>query len=223
MELAEIEGRDVSSFLKLISAKNIPGVRVFCEKKNIPADLADKICSLAEMYLPIGKALEQIKDLVSGEKMQKAYDELYRISEAMELYGIADKLYLDISVINDMNYYDGVIFNGFIKDIPESVLSGGRYDRLLSRPGKKVGAIGFAVYLDKLERFGSDEVKYDVDVMLTYGEGVEVKDIVGVVEALNKEGKSVRASATADANIRYRQRMHLEKKATGIEVIEKYD
>ena len=66
-------------------------------------------------------------------------------------------------------------------------------------------------------------MKYDVDVMLTYGEGVEVKDIVGVVEALNKEGKSVRASATADANIRYRQRMHLEKKVTGIEVIEKYD
>ena len=225
MELAEIEGRDVSSFLKLISAKNIPGVRVFCEKKNIPAEIADKICTLAEMYLPINDALSKIEDMVISDKMKKAYDELCRIANAMELYGIADKLYLDISVINDMNYYDGVIFNGFIKDIPESVLSGGRYDRLLSKLGKTVGAIGFAVYLDKLERFGGDEAKYDVDIMLTYGEGVEVKDIVCAVDALNKEGKTVRASAMADANVRYRQRMHMEKKATGIEVevIEKHD
>ena len=51
-----------------------------------------------------------------------------------------------------MNYYNGIIFRGFISGVPDGVLSGGQYDKLMKKMGRRSGAIGFAVYLDKLQQ-----------------------------------------------------------------------
>jgi ATP phosphoribosyltransferase regulatory subunit len=45
-------------------------------------------------------------------------------------------------------------FEGYIDGIPECVLVGGRYDKLMHRMKKKSRAIGFAVYLDTLGMLG---------------------------------------------------------------------
>ena len=73
-----------------------------------------------------------------------------------------------------MNYYSGLIFQGFIDGIPTGILSGGRYDNLMQRFGKKSGAIGFAVYIDLLERYGESKRTYDVDVLLFYDENTDM-------------------------------------------------
>ena len=65
-----------------------------------------------------------------------------------------DELRADYSVISSLNYYNGIVFRGFIEGIPESILSGGQYDNMLHIMGHDKGskAIGFAVYLDLIER-----------------------------------------------------------------------
>ena len=60
------------------------------------------------------------------------------------------KIRIDFSLTADINYYNGIVFKGFIDGISESVLSGGQYDRLMKKLGKHSHAIGFAVYLDRL-------------------------------------------------------------------------
>ena len=55
------------------------------------------------------------------------------------------KVKIDFSIINDINYYCGIIFQGYVRRVPRMVLSGGRYDKLLKELGKDVGAIGFAL------------------------------------------------------------------------------
>ena len=63
-----------------------------------------------------------------------------------------DKITIDFSVISDNGYYSGIVFKGFVSGIADRVLSGGQYDKLMEKMGKKAAAIGFAVYLDTLER-----------------------------------------------------------------------
>mgnify|MGYP003292821050 CR=1 FL=1 len=63
---------------------------------------------------------------------------------------MSDKIKIDFSLINDMNYYNGITFSGFVPGVPCSILSGGRYDNLLGYFGKKSSAIGFAVVIDDL-------------------------------------------------------------------------
>ena len=72
--------------------------------------------------------------------------------KSLELFGIGEKLWIDFSVVNDMKYYNGLAFKGFVEGIPSGILSGGQYDSLMQKMKKKSQAIGFAVYLDELSK-----------------------------------------------------------------------
>ena len=76
------------------------------------------------------------------------------VDELENLTAKLDKAHLrfDFSILGDMRYYNGIAFQGYVPGVPSNVLSGGQYDRLLQRMGKQGRAIGFACYLDKLER-----------------------------------------------------------------------
>ena len=211
LENMGIASEDMGEFFTLIGSKNIYGLRALCLNKAIASEDTEKLCALTSMYLPIESALLQIKELSVGEKMLTAYDELCKIYEAIKVYGFEDKLYVDFSVVNDMSYYDGIIFKGFVNGIPDSVLSGGRYDRLMERFGKKTGAIGFAVYLDRLERFGRDDTELDVDYMLVYEEGTPASEIIKAAKQLGRDGSSVRTLASIDATLRCRKIVTLGK------------
>lgn len=196
--------------LGLMESKNLPGIQKFCAEAELGEALAEKLVLLAGIYLPLEQALEVIAPMVMGERMKAAYEELLTISKVMAVYGVSEKLYLDFSVVNDQNYYDGIIFKGFIDGIPDSVLSGGRYDRLLAKLGKKTKAIGFAVYLDRLERFGAESAEYDVDVMLLYSKDEDQKAVIDAVKALTDAGNTVLAARELDPSVRCRAVMRLE-------------
>lgn len=218
LENVGVAPQDMSDFFALIGSKNIPALKALCLEKGVESE---SICRLTSMYLPIRDALVEISDLIEGEKMQNAYDELMRIYAAIESYGLTSRLYIDFSVVNDMNYYDGIIFKGFINGIPDSVLSGGRYDRLMEKFGKKTGAIGFAVYLDKLERFGRVENDYDVDVMIVYDADVSTNDIITAAKKYGEGGASVRTANALERGVRCRKLVRLTKE--GAEILETND
>lgn len=79
---------------------------------------------------------------------EEALRRLQRHLEALENAGYRAEL--DFSIASDLHYYNGIVFKGFLKDAPESVLSGGQYDGLMRGMGMKANAAGFAVYLDRL-------------------------------------------------------------------------
>ena len=58
------------------------------------------------------------------------------------------KLRIDFSVTGDLKYYNGIVFCGCVKGVHTGILSGGRYDGLMAKLGKKSKAIGFAVRTD---------------------------------------------------------------------------
>ena len=89
------------------------------------------------------------------------------------------KVRLDFSLGNDMKYYSGLVFKGYVRGVPASVLSGGQYDRLLSHMGKNARAIGFALYLDQLEEPGDGAL----DTLLLCGDAAPA-EILAVAESL---------------------------------------
>ena len=221
LESAGVETALVSDFLELIGSKNVPAIKMLCAKVGVEEADADRICKVSSLYMPIKAALEEIKPLIDGEKMKAAYDELCELYAILSSYGITDKLYVDFSIVNDMNYYDGIIFKGFINGIYDSVLSGGRYDRLMEKLGKKTGAIGFALYLDQLEHFGASNDGYDVDVLLLYGDDVPASKVISAVNSFRADGKTVRATNTLDKSVSYKKLFGFGK--DGIESLEEND
>lgn len=205
LEEAALDIETQSAMIALIKAKNIGAIAALCKEKGVSSQMQETICRFTELYLPIEKALPILATLVMGEKMTMAYEKLCQICEVMRVYGLADRLYLDFSIVNDVSYYDSLSFKGFINGISESVLSGGRYDRLMNRLGKNTGAIGFAVYLDRLERFEWVEKQYDTDAVLLYDDSVSMETILKAQAKLIDEGASVLTTKALDPNLRYRK------------------
>ena len=119
--------------------------------------------------------------------------------------GYGDRVRVDFSVVNDMSYYNGIVFKGFVNGVPASVLSGGQYDKLMEKMGKKSGAIGFALYPDLLESLYSEPVKYDVDALLLYDDKTSLSELKKTVEMLTGDGYSVSVQKTLPEKIRYKK------------------
>ena len=207
--------------IRLVEAKNTYAIKELLTSVGIDAATVDALCFMTSIYSPIDDALASISSYVCGEQMEKAYADLVNVSEAMKIYGVSDKLYLDFSIVNDVNYYDGICFKGYVNGIPDSVLSGGRYDKLLTRLGKRAGAIGFAVYLDRLERHGIDTEEYDVDTVIIYDEGTDIKKIAEAQASVISQGVSVLVGNVPDKAQSYRRLLKITD--GGIEVLENND
>ena len=125
---------------------------------------------------------------------------------------------LDFSVSSDMRYYNGIVFTGFVRGAPAAVLSGGQYDKLLEKMGRRGSAIGFAACLDQLELLERREQGYDVDCLLLYRESDPAERVTEAVRRLAAEGQSVMAQKVPPAKLRYRRMVGLTE--SGVTEIE---
>lgn len=221
LEIACISEKEKQEFLECIEHKNTHALKALCQRCNIEPEMQKRLCALTELYAPMEQALPILASLVVGEKMQAAYDSLVAVCALLASTNEETRLYLDCSIVNDVHYYDGIIFKGFINGIPGSVLSGGRYDRLLQRLGKRMGAIGFAVYLDRLERLETEEKKFDVDTVLLYEADCDPHALIHAQQELMADGKKVMTTTAKNGALTYRQLIKLTD--GGLQVLETHD
>ena len=87
-----------------------------------------------------------------------------------------------------------MVFKGYLEGIPSSILSGGQYDKLLKKMGRKSRAIGFALYLDLLERGGIGQ-SFDVDTLILHDGNVDPAKLIAAAEEAAKDGTVLVASA----------------------------
>lgn len=175
----------------LLSERNTHELKSYCIECGVDAFLISIITALSEIYGEFKKTLAAVRALSINNTMHNALDELE------DLYGLLKKLKLnksinlDFSIVNDVTYYNGIIFQGFIEGIPGVILSGGRYDNLLKKLGKNTGAIGFAVYTDTLNSYFVPESPYDIDCVLIYNENDDVYAVSEAAHRLLAQGKGV--------------------------------
>ena len=128
-----------------------------------------------------------------------AFAELRQIVALLD----GEQVRLDFSLGNDMKYYSGLVFQGYVRGVPASVLSGGQYDRLLSHMGKKARAIGFAVYLDRLSAYSEG---WDVDTLLLTGDAGPAQ----ILAAAERLPGSVLAAKSEPADRTWKRKAILE-------------
>lgn len=204
--------------LKCIAEKNTHTILSLCEEAGVDKKAAKSVVKLTKTYGKPDEVIEKLKSMDGNEKFMQALSELEQLVSLLKGCGITDKIHIDFSVVNDMNYYNGVVFKGFVNGIPTGILSGGQYDKLLQKMGRKSGAVGFAVYLDLLERLSEPEEKYDVDTVVLYDKHADFGALSSAVRMLTDNGKSVTALKSVPEKLRFRQLLKLNER--GLEILE---
>ena len=137
---------------RLVGEKNIHGLTELFSKNGIAPGKYRPLVELMEMYGEPAKILPALEEVLKGTPAEAEVPEIRSVLADLE--GDDRHIVIDFSIIGDTSYYNGIAFEGYIEGLPECVLVGGRYDRLMQRMKKKSRAIGFAVYLDSLAMLG---------------------------------------------------------------------
>ena len=170
----------------LISDKNTHEMKHLCEDMSVSAESTALLEELISYNGTPDEILPRLKAMAERIGAQAEFSEFESVVSSLD-EELQSKLRIDFSVVSDINYYNGIVFKGFIDKIPDSVLSGGRYDSLMQSMSRKSKAIGFAVYIDMLERFNIKEREFDYAAVLLYSENDSISTVKNAAQRLINE------------------------------------
>jgi len=139
-------------------------------KKLSDCESFEALKCLVKINSNVSESLSEIQNISKSQLSLKYILELKSICNRLCDLGYSEKIAIDFSIVNNDGYYSGIVFKGYINGISQRVLSGGRYDKLMKRMNRTSGAVGFAVYLDTLERL-NEELTQDTFINIALPKG----------------------------------------------------
>ena len=142
-----------AGLLRKLGQKNAHELRAAALAAGLDEDAADTLCRVLTLCGGYADTLPRAEALCRNDAMRAAVAELQGLAGPLEQAGGAIRL--DLTLAGEMEYYNGLVFQGYLKALPRPLLKGGRYDLLMQQFTPGAGAIGFAVYLDELDRLSA--------------------------------------------------------------------
>lgn len=196
--------RQQQDFTEALSRKSAVDMKLALAGKKLDDRELRTIDILTSLPADPALALAGMEQACLNQRMLSACRETEKLLAYAESRGFGGNIRPEPSLMYDGEYYNGLVFKGYISGLPRAVLSGGRYDKLLQRFGKEQPALGFALYFNELQDMKVDSSDYDIDILLLYDD--EPAEMVGkAVDFLVGQGWSVRAERQAPENITARK------------------
>ena len=167
-------GEEEESLLRTyIESKNNAALLRFLQERKL--DRNNETVQLLER-LPrlFGKreVIEEAEKLASNDEMKAAIARVKEIYKTIERLGYGSYVSIDFGMIQHLHYYTGVIFRGYVYDIGEEIVSGGRYDELIENFGEPMPAVGLAVQVNQIVRTLQEQQKTvqrkKIDMLIHY-------------------------------------------------------
>lgn len=210
LESLQVSRNTQLELLKQIRIKSADGIRLTAEKADLSTLQIESLCRLPSLYGDVISTIEEAKKICMNGAMERALGEIAEIYTVLKTQGYADRIQLDLSIVNDIDYYNGIIFRGYVRELGKSVLTGGQYDKAMEYLGRKADAIGFAVYLNEINRIMGSRKEFDADAVILYSKRDDVADVANAVKQLQESGMTVRAEQKMPEGIRCREVYSLE-------------
>jgi ATP phosphoribosyltransferase regulatory subunit len=195
-----------------IQHKNVHDLEKILTKENVESKYKEILIKIPDLSGKFHNVITEAEKLVLNEKMQKALDELKMLGQAFPKMIKNGKILLDFSIVNSLDYYNGLIFHGYIENNPKIILSGGNYDKLIEKYDKNKGATGFAIYLDELSGKYKIEKEYDFDILILYKNGDNAK-LLNIVKKYIDQGLTIRTEKYREdfnTNFKYKEKYIFE-------------
>ena len=200
IEAAALTDEQAKEIKHCLIKRNAAGLEQAVESAKIHEQLANIFKDLLFLHGGV-ELLNDMQQRVLSRRCWNALENLREIYELAKAYDVAQYLSFDLGLTRSLDYYTGMLFEGYAAGMGYSLIGGGRYDNMMQRFGKPCPATGFALGIDRialtLQRQGSLDVEGPETVLVAYAEGKTAEGIT-LACSLRKEGWRVRL---ADRNM----------------------
>ena len=188
----DLEYEIKEQILDCINRKNSHDIQKILKRNE---HISENVKKLIYKIPELSGNLENIeKELLKYEinvNTKKILSELKQLNSLLMKFYKKSKIIFDFSVVKNLNYYNGIILQGYIEDFPNVILTGGRYDKLFEKFGVDTGAVGFAILTDGLKGYYKDTDKKDFEILIAY-DNSDFEKLVEIVNDFQKKGLRVR-------------------------------
>lgn len=144
------EEEEMERLRKLVENKNFARLREFVEENEDKLGKnAEALKNLPELFGGI-EVLERAKNLTDNKNALLAIENIAKIYEKLEVIGLSKFVSIDLGMVQHINYYTGMTFRAYSRKVGTDILSGGRYDNLVSEFGENIPATGFGINIDSI-------------------------------------------------------------------------
>jgi len=150
LEGSGLENRKKAMLCKFIEDKNYSELSTYLERLSMDEAIKKAIIKLPRLYGKPADVLERAEEIIVNEEMRKSIENLKDVYKILKAQGMENYILLDLGFTNQFNYYTGVIYKGYVSNYGRVLLSGGRYDKLMSQFGVSKPACGFGFNVDQL-------------------------------------------------------------------------
>ncbi|AXI07967.1 ATP phosphoribosyltransferase regulatory subunit [Oceanobacillus sp. 143] len=203
IQQADLNQTQFETLQTYIHSKNLVEIEPFLKGLGLADDLRNAIQLIPMMYGNPADVINEARKIIRNASMQQVLQNIIDVYDVLEDYGVADSIVLNLGLINNMDYYSGIIFQGFLDSIGKPVLMGGRYDHLGKQFGDATPAIGFAFEVDylvhALQQQGKAIVEIGPDFIIKYDK-TKQKAALQTAYRLRNEGLQVLTYLIEDAD-----------------------
>src|SRR5439155_692326 len=137
----EFPADQVTQLKDVLNVKDQSGLEALLE--HLPLGDRRKKILRAVPHLTGDKAvIAEARELVKNPRSVDALDHLEEIYSIFERLDLAQHLTIDLGEIRGFDYYSGILFRAYVRDLGFEVASGGRYDGLPAAFGEDLPAVG---------------------------------------------------------------------------------
>src|SRR5437667_5778320 len=183
----ELPADDIRDLKDVLNVKDQSGLETLLEK--LPLEDRRKKILRAVPHLTGGKSvITEARELVRNPRSVEALDHLEEIYSIFERLDLAHHLTIDLGEIRGFDYYTGILFRAYVRDLGFEVAGGGRYDGLPGQFGEDLPAVGFSFSLDRLQQIVAPTLKDGGTETVP----VEVDESFETALELRRSGKAVK-------------------------------
>ncbi len=193
-EEAGISDNVIDEIREQIIVKNYFGAEKIMTDNGISKKYIDQILRFSE-FIGSEDALDLAGHQVQNKRSLMAIERLKDIYRVLGLYGISKYVSFDLGMLSNFNYYTGMIFKAYTYGVGDAIATGGRYDNLLEKFGKKAPAVGFMVNIDDLmSALSSQNIEIESapkPILITYLGDDDFGSALNIAKDLRAKGNAV--------------------------------
>lgn len=148
----------------------------------VSGPLADALQYLTHLSFDRSSIAEVGSLAPADDELQSALGHLQATVDVLEGVGVADRIHIDLGLVNDPGYYTGTTFKIVSQRVGRVLGGGGRYDGLIASFGTPTPAVGFSLSLEALLDLLGYQAPHEVDVAVA-PQPVAADDLVAGFES----------------------------------------
>ena len=149
-ERAGLDAIQSDALREKINDKDFVAIEGMLDELSLNDEIRNIILELPKMFGGIDVVKEALQNSAIGQTARAALENLANVYDILREKGLEKYLAIDLSMVPNLDYYTGIITKGFAKGVAFPICSGGRYDNLTAKFGKRMPATGIAIGIERV-------------------------------------------------------------------------